>query len=288
MVSWASLAFQPEFTATASNIGYCWWSHDIGGHTRGVRDDELATRWVQFGVFSPIMRLHSANNPFIRKEPWVFPPEHRAAMNDALRFRHRMVPYLHTMNHEPRRGRAARAADVPPGAAPSEAYCVPNQYAFGSELLVAPITEPRDAASLRGQGAGVAARTALWTDIFTDAVYQGGRTVELHRDRRLDAGAAARGRDSAAGRGYGPRRDAQPDGVRGARGAGRRPASWCLPRTPRTARSVRVLPAVRVLAVPLVDRRFGPRFRGIRSAASSASVPRWGTPARCPSAGSGR
>ncbi|WP_129787768.1 glycoside hydrolase family 31 protein [Promicromonospora panici] len=181
VVSWASLAFQPEFTATASNIGYSWWSHDIGGHTRGVRDDELATRWVQFGVFSPIMRLHSANNPFIRKEPWVFPPEHREAMNDALRFRHRMVPYLHTMNH--------RAAEGVPLVRPMyhleprrpEAYSVPNQYAFGSELLVAPITAPRDAVSLRGS-VRVWLPEGLWTDIFTDAAYQGGRTVEMHRD----------------------------------------------------------------------------------------------------------
>jgi hypothetical protein len=180
VVSWASLHFQPEFTATAANIGYSWWSHDIGGHTRGVRDDELATRWVQFGVFSPIMRLHSANNPFIRKEPWVFPPEHRAAMGDALRFRHRMVPYLHTMNH--------RAAEGVPLVRPmyhleprrSEAYSVPNQYAFGSELLVAPITEPRSPLSLRGR-VRVWLPDGLWTDIFTDAVYQGGRTVEMHR-----------------------------------------------------------------------------------------------------------
>lgn len=180
VVSWESLDFQPEFTATAANIGYGWWSHDIGGHTRGVRDDELATRWVQFGVFSPIMRLHSANNPFIRKEPWVFPPEHRAAMDDALRFRHRMVPYLHTMNH--------RAAAGVPLVRPmyhleprqQEAYEVPNQYAFGSELLVAPVTTPRDAASLRGR-VKVWLPEGLWTDIFTDAVYQGGRTVEMHR-----------------------------------------------------------------------------------------------------------
>ena len=64
-ISWASLAFQPEFTATASNIGYGWWSHDIGGHIFGGRDDELATRWVQLGVFSPILRLHSSSNPFL-------------------------------------------------------------------------------------------------------------------------------------------------------------------------------------------------------------------------------
>jgi Glycosyl hydrolases family 31 len=180
VVSWASLAFQPEFTATAANIGYCWWSHDIGGHTRGVRDDELATRWVQFGVFSPIMRLHSANNPFIRKEPWGFPAEHRAAMGEALRFRHRMVPYLHTMNH--------RAAAGTPLVRPMyhleprrpEAFTVPNQYAFGSELVVAPITEPRSRESLRGRArAWLPAGT--WTDVFTGTVYHGDRSIELHR-----------------------------------------------------------------------------------------------------------
>jgi hypothetical protein len=180
VVSWASLDFQPEFTATASNIGYCWWSHDIGGHTRGVRDDELATRWVQYGVFSPIMRLHSANNPFIRKEPWAFPPEHRAAMTEALRFRHRMVPYLHTMNH--------RAAAGAPLVRPMyqleprrhEAFTVPNQYAFGSELLVAPITRPRDPESLLGRTKAWLPE-GTWTDVFTGTVYRGDRHVDLHR-----------------------------------------------------------------------------------------------------------
>ncbi|OII15384.1 glycoside hydrolase [Curtobacterium sp. MCBA15_009] len=180
VVSWASLAFQPEFTATAANIGYPWWSHDIGGHTRGVRDDELATRWVQFGVFSPIMRLHSANNPFIRKEPWAFPAEARAAMGDALRFRHRLVPYLHTMNH----GTAEGAALVRPlyhlEPRRDEAYESPNTYAFGSELLVAPIVAPRDPVSRHG-----VARAWLppgtWTDVFTGTTYAGDRFVDLHR-----------------------------------------------------------------------------------------------------------
>ena len=31
IITWDSLRFQPQFTATASNIGYGWWSHDIGG-----------------------------------------------------------------------------------------------------------------------------------------------------------------------------------------------------------------------------------------------------------------
>lgn len=37
VITWETLDFQPEFTATASNIGFGWWSHDIGGHHRGYK-----------------------------------------------------------------------------------------------------------------------------------------------------------------------------------------------------------------------------------------------------------
>ena len=82
IVSWASLAFQPYFTAAASNIGYGMWSHDIGGHMHGTKEDEMAGRWLQFGVFSPIMRLHSSCSPFNGKEPWRYKAEVRDMMED--------------------------------------------------------------------------------------------------------------------------------------------------------------------------------------------------------------
>ena len=181
IISWASLDFQPEFTATAANIGYGWWSHDVGGHIYGVRDDELATRWVQLGAFSPVLRLHSSSNPFLVKEPWLYPAEAHEAMTAALRFRHRLVPYLHTMNH---RAAAEGVSLVRPmyHLAPDDerAYAVPNEFAFGSELVVAPITSPRDPVTLRG-----AVRAWLppggWIDIFTETVYDGDRMLELHR-----------------------------------------------------------------------------------------------------------
>jgi alpha-glucosidase (family GH31 glycosyl hydrolase) len=182
VISWASLAFQPHFTATAANIGYGWWSHDIGGHFSGSRDDELATRWVQFGVFSPIMRLHSGSNPFITKEPWSFPPPARQVMTSFLRLRHRLLPYLHTMNH---RAAAGGLPLVLPmyyrSPATDDAYQVPNQYQFGSELVVAAITEPAD----RRTGLGRVKAwlpDGVWVDVFTDLVYDGGRTLHLHRD----------------------------------------------------------------------------------------------------------
>ncbi|KAK5240394.1 hypothetical protein LTR40_013854, partial [Exophiala xenobiotica] len=98
VTTWASLEFQPEFTATASNIGYGWWSHDIGGHMGGCRDDELVTRWVQFGVFSPMMRLHSGDSRWSSKEPWLYRKESEVIIEKYMRLRHRMIPYLYTRN----------------------------------------------------------------------------------------------------------------------------------------------------------------------------------------------
>ena len=72
-IYWSALKFQPYFTATASNIGYGWWSHDIGGHRGGIHDGELYLRWLWFGVFSPINRLHSTSNELMGKEPWNYP-----------------------------------------------------------------------------------------------------------------------------------------------------------------------------------------------------------------------
>lgn len=181
VVTWESLQFQPYFTSTASNIGYGWWSHDIGGHMGGYKDDELEGRWYQLGVFSPINRLHSTKNEFNGKEPWRFKAEVRAAMDDFLRLRHQLVPYLYTMNHR------AWAEDTPLvlpmyyyEPRKDEAYRVPNEYYFGTELIVMPVTSPR----IRGLNR---AKEKVWLpegtyiDFFTGMIYEGGRTMEMYR-----------------------------------------------------------------------------------------------------------
>ncbi|WP_226343843.1 glycoside hydrolase family 31 protein [Agilicoccus flavus] len=184
VISWASLAFQPEFTATAANVGYGWWSHDVGGHMFGISDDELATRWVQLGVFSPIMRLHSSNDPFTAKEPWRFGAAAERVMGAHLRLRHRLVPYLHTMNrraHEDGRSLVRPMYHDHPHA--DAAYDVPNEYAFGDDLVVAPVTSPARPASRTGA-------VDAWippgdhVDLFTGLGYAGGevgRRARLHR-----------------------------------------------------------------------------------------------------------
>ncbi|MCQ2399180.1 MAG: alpha-xylosidase, partial [Clostridia bacterium] len=97
--TYETLDYLPYFTATASNVGYSWWSHDIGGHMHGEKTDELFVRHVQYGVFSPILRLHCSNSEVMSKEPWVYKNGTGGIIADALRFRHRLIPFLYTENY---------------------------------------------------------------------------------------------------------------------------------------------------------------------------------------------
>jgi len=183
VITWESLKFQPYFTATASNIGYGWWSHDIGGHMKGYRDSELNTRWIQLGVFSPINRLHSSADLFIRKEPWSYSLEHELIAKEFLKLRHCLFPYLYTMNYR-------NHNELLPLVQPmyysypkcSGAYEVPEQFWFGSELIVVPVTEKCDTVSLLGK-ADAWLPAGSWFDFFQGTHYTSrrGRKIQLHR-----------------------------------------------------------------------------------------------------------
>jgi alpha-glucosidase (family GH31 glycosyl hydrolase) len=54
---WATLSFQPYFSATAANVGFGYWSHDIVG-AGGAADTEMYVRWVQWGSYSGVLRMH--------------------------------------------------------------------------------------------------------------------------------------------------------------------------------------------------------------------------------------
>jgi len=146
VISWESLANQPAFTSTAANVGYGWWSHDIGGHMGGIEDDELYTRWIQYGVFSPILRMHCTNNPFHERRPWGRGPAAERAATSALRLRHQLIPYIYSMawrNH--REGIPMITPMYYTHPEEDGAYAsIWQEYWFGSELLAAPYIMPHD------------------------------------------------------------------------------------------------------------------------------------------------
>ncbi|MDR2538348.1 MAG: DUF4968 domain-containing protein [Bifidobacteriaceae bacterium] len=181
IITWESLAFQPYFTATAANIGFGWWSHDIGGHMQGYHDPELLLRWLQFGVFSPINRMHSSDNPFTQKYPWAFRQPFQSAMKEALVLRHQLIPYLYTMNVSHHEFGLPLVLPMYYSDPDSDfAYSVPNQYTFGSEMMVAPLTSKQNQETQLGQ-TEVWFPDGVWFDFFKGYGYSGGNKIRVLR-----------------------------------------------------------------------------------------------------------
>lgn len=176
------LDFQPYFTANAANAAYFWWSHDIGGHHFGYRDDELYLRWIQFGTFAPILRLHSTSNDLLGKEPWKYKKEVYSSAKKYLRLRHRLIPYIFTMDYRSHKDSIALCEPMY-YAYPDEkaAYKVPNEYFFGSELIVVPITKKTDKITNKGF-AKAWIPSGEYTDIFTLKKYRGPMNITLCRE----------------------------------------------------------------------------------------------------------
>lgn len=180
IVTWESLQYQPYFTSTAANVGYGWWSHDIGGHMQGIDDSELYARWVQYGVFSPINRLHTSSGIFNRREPWKHTYEAFVTAKKFLQLRHELVPYIYSMAWR-------NEKDGIPLVTPlyydnpneQKAYDYKNEYYFGSELLVAPHLTPRKEVTRRSY-------TEVWLpegkyfDFFTGAPYMGNNIYPIY------------------------------------------------------------------------------------------------------------
>lgn len=179
-ITWNSLAFQPYFTATAANVGYGWWSHDIGGHMLGIEDQELFTRWIQFGVFSPIMRLHSTNNPFVDRRPWAFDAEVFRIARDTMQLRHALIPYLYTMartnSEEGRPLIRPMYHDYPEDEA---AYFCPRQYLFGNNLVAAPFVTAADPDSGMSRQF-IWLPPGSWYNFFTGEHYEGDACYALY------------------------------------------------------------------------------------------------------------
>lgn len=179
-VDWPSLEFQPYFTSTAANVRYGWWSHDIGGHCMGIEDAELYARWVQYGVFSPIFRLHSTNNPFHDRRPWGFNAETERVSVAAMRLRQALIPYLYSMMW---RDHTENIALIQPMyhlyPELEEAYVCPQQYTFGSELIAAPYVKPAEPA-LGLSRQVVWLPEGDWYDFTTGQYYFGGRWQTIY------------------------------------------------------------------------------------------------------------
>lgn len=173
---WDVLAFEVPYTVQGGNILMPYITHDIGGFIGRNISLDLYVRWLQFGVFSPLLRLHSAHeNP---KEgnarmPWTYGAEGVRLARDLFRLRYRLIPYIYTLT------KAAHDEALPllrplyiVHPALEEAYHHPDEYYFGDAMLVAPIT---DSSGVRD----VYLPPGEWQDFFSGTRYAGDRTIRV-------------------------------------------------------------------------------------------------------------
>lgn len=181
-VGWPALQFQPHFTATASNVLYGWWGHDIGGHMGDATEPELYARWVQYGALSPSLRLHATKDPLAERRPWKYPEAVYRVAKAAFHWRYQLVPYIYTM------ARIAHDTGVSlcrpmyyEYPQRDEAYAARYQYFFGDQMIVAPIVQPIDPETGLAT-TDVWVPEGTWIEYTTKETFTGPRWVRLAGD----------------------------------------------------------------------------------------------------------
>lgn len=147
----------------------------------GYKDDELYLRWLEFGVFSPINRLHSTSNEFMGKEPWKCSKETERCAGNYLRLRHKLIPYLYSINYLTHTEGRALCEPMYYTYDCKEAYEVKNQYSFGTQLVCAPITSHTSAKTKLAGAKLFVPEGERYTDIFTGRIYESG-SYTVYRD----------------------------------------------------------------------------------------------------------
>jgi alpha-D-xyloside xylohydrolase len=183
--TWEAFRSQIPAGLNASLSGIPWWTHDIGGFRGGdpstVEFRELLVRWFQFGAFSPLFRMHGHRQPVVDdfaggpNEVWSYGDEAYDILRSYMELRERLRPAIsgwmreaHERGIPPMRPLFLEFPDDP------AAYDVADQYLFGPDLLVAPVTELGARCRSVYLPAG-----AEWTNAWTGAAHEGGQVIEV-------------------------------------------------------------------------------------------------------------
>ena len=180
---WSVLRFLPYFTATASNVGYGYWGHDIGGHMqkkdhKRLTDPEMYTRWLQFGVFTPIFKTHSTQSANLERKIWAY-PSHYQYMLDAIRLRYTLSPYIYTFARETTDTGVSMCRPLYyayPEA--NEAYTYNEEYLFGDRIIATAVCEPAGADGKASRKVWFP-KGSDWYDMALHTTHKGGSVKTL-------------------------------------------------------------------------------------------------------------
>ncbi|WP_324760462.1 alpha-xylosidase [Haloarcula montana] len=166
--SWNGMSAALRGGLSASLSGIAFWSHDIGGF-RGTPDDDVYTRWAQFGLLSSNSRCHGTTP----REPWEFGEQALDIFREYARLRYRLLPYLYTYAEvAARTGLPVVRPLVLEYQDDPTVHRMDTQYLLGEDLLVAPVFEDSGTRS-------VYLPEGEWRDYWTGQRHEGGRTVDV-------------------------------------------------------------------------------------------------------------
>ena len=173
--TFGSLAFLPYFTATASNVCFGYWGHDLGGHMQiGDPNPELMLRWLQFGVFSPIFRTHGGSQAGTERRIWKY--ENFPSMLKCCNLRYQLMPYIYTAVRQAYDTGISICRPLYyewPEA--NEAYRAEQEYMFGDDILVSPVVTAAERDGMAFHQTWLP--EGQWFDVCRGALVHGAQTL---------------------------------------------------------------------------------------------------------------
>ena len=142
--SWDGLKPQPEISLQMGMQGAAYMHSDLGGFAGAHLDDELYTRWLQYGVFQPIFRPHAQED--VASEPVFRSPAALALAREAIRLRYRLLPYNYTAAFDNNQAGLPLMRPLmyeEPGNAKLRELS--STYLWGNDILVSPVLEAKKA-----------------------------------------------------------------------------------------------------------------------------------------------
>ena len=141
---WDQLAAQIPLMMSSGMGLIPFWSCDISGYCGDIDDyeamSELYVRWLQFGAFNPLSRIHHEGNNAV--EPWLFGAEAEAISKKAIELKYQLFPYIYSYSRQAYdTGLPLVRALVLEYPNDEETFNLNSQFLFGEELLVAPVVE---------------------------------------------------------------------------------------------------------------------------------------------------
>ena len=173
IVDWNTLSYLPLYTMSASNSGVSFIAHAIGGYYKGIEQEELYMRYIQLGTFSPFLILAGDSSKYCKREPWKWNFLRLSVIREYMQLRNKLVPYIYTESYnyykkclplvQPLYYKYPQVYDEP-------LYI--NEYFFGSEMLICPITKKKNTLINRVVQR-IFVPSGIWFDFKTGKKYPG-------------------------------------------------------------------------------------------------------------------